>query len=80
MKKIFNKWFDRGNKNLCVISYKGDWDKPQFCIRTNGARRKNGDSCFDFFIQLFYLDINYTNFDLQGKCNGKSIRKQKKEK
>ncbi len=64
-------WWAKGTKNISLINYKEPWMKngnpPMWKIRTNGAKRKNGDSCFNLYIQLGYLVFNYTNFNLQGK-------------
>lgn len=70
MKKIFEIWFHKrgGKPTKCIslLSYRESWKgHPKFSIRDNGARRKNGDTCFDFTIQFIYLDFNYTNWDLQ---------------
>lgn len=65
---IFDKWWDNGNKNISLLNYRKTWKengiKPIFRIRTNGARKKNGDKCFDFFIYFGYLVFNYTHFNL----------------
>ena len=67
MKTKYEKWFGNGNKVISLRSYKGSWDKPDFWFHTNGAKRKNGDKCFDFNIHFFYLAFSYTNFNLQNQ-------------
>lgn len=71
MKVIFQKWWDKGSKQVSLISYKDSWSKNGtgmiWRIRTNGASKKNGDTCFDFYIEMGYLVFNYINFSLQGK-------------
>ena len=64
MKMIFEKWWDKGNKTIQLIYYKDSWYKPHFWIHENGARKKNGDKCFDFNINFFYWHFSYTNFNL----------------
>lgn len=68
---IFDKWWDNDNKNISLLNYRKPWKEngnpPMFRIRTNGAKKKNGDSCFDLFIHFGYLILIYTNFNLQGK-------------
>lgn len=68
-KNIFCIW--HGNKNWTLTNYKAPWNengvKPQFFIRTNGAKRRNGDTCFDLSIAFMWWIFNYTNFDLQGR-------------
>lgn len=70
-KKYLDIWFAKGTKHIGLINYKKPWkengNKPMWEIRTNGARKKNGDTCLDFFIHLGYLVFNYTNFELQGR-------------
>lgn len=66
MKLIFEKWFDHGTKYIGLHSYKDSWEKPQFWCHNNGAKKKNGDRCFDFNCHFFYLAFEYTNWDLQG--------------
>jgi hypothetical protein len=69
MKIIFQKWFNKNNKQISLISYKDSWSQNGtgriYRIRNNGAKRKNGDKCFDFYIECGYLVFNYTNFNLQ---------------
>ena len=69
-KTYFDKWWNHDLKHISLLDYTQPWkengNKPMFCIRTNGAKKKNGDTCFDFFIHFGYLIFNYTNFDLQG--------------
>lgn len=63
MKMLFEKWWNKNTKCVNLISYKDSWDKPHFLVHNNGAKRKNGDTCFD----LDYLHFSYTNWDLQKK-------------
>lgn len=69
MKKIFSKWWDFGNKNFQIVNYKKSWKEygivPKIRFRTNGARRKNGDNCFDAELVIGYTCFMYTNFNLQ---------------
>ena len=67
-KDYIDKWWDNDNKNFRIANYRESWKDqggPLFCIHTNGAKRKNGDTCFDFTIIIGYILINYTNFNLQ---------------
>ena len=45
MKKIFEKWWNNGNKVFEIINYKKEWKEvgnPTLLrFRTNGAKRKN---------------------------------------
>lgn len=70
MNKIFEKWWDKGNKCFSIINYKQSWkevgNKPRFTISTNGAKKRRGDRCLDVNIIIGYININYVNFDLQG--------------
>lgn len=70
-KKYIDFWWSKGTKNITLINYKKPWKEnnisPMFCIKTNGAKKKNGDTCLAFSIYLGYLIFNYTNFNLQGK-------------
>lgn len=69
-KEYIDFWYKNNKRHIGLISYRKVWknngNKPIYCIRTNGAKKKNGDTCFDFFIHIGYLVFNYTNFDLQG--------------
>ena len=71
MNKIFEKWFDNGNKVFQIINYKKDWkqngNKPIISFKTNGAKKNKGDKCLDINIWIGYTNINYTNYDLQNK-------------
>lgn len=67
MKILFEKWWNKNTKCINLISYKDAWDKPHFLIHNNGAKRKNGDTCFDFNVDLGYLHFSYTNWNLQKK-------------
>ena len=68
MKKIFDKWI--GSKNFSIINYKKSWkecgNKRLLNFHTNGASKKNGDSCLDISFTIGYTVFNYTNFALQG--------------
>ena len=70
-KKYIDFWWSKGTKNITLINYKKPWKEngnpPMFCIKTNGAKKRNGDTCLDFSIYLGYLIFNYTNFNLQRK-------------
>lgn len=77
MKKIFEIWIDKGNKVVSLIYY-NDWDKYDFWIHTNGAKRGNPKhSCFDLNIHFFKLSFSYTNFNYNRKyrdtLNNKTI-------
>lgn len=65
---IFQFWLCNTTKQISLINFKNSWSKNGtgriFRIRDNGGRRKNGDSCYDFFIEFGYLSFNYTNFAL----------------
>lgn len=67
MKILFEKWWNKNTKYINLISYKDAWNKSHFLIHSNGAKRKNGDTCFDFNVDLGYLHFSYTNWDLQKK-------------
>lgn len=74
MKKILEIWWKKGSKVFSIINYKRAWkrvgNKPRLDLYTNGAKRKNGDTCFDCNFIIGYTIISYTNFDLQrGKKN-----------
>lgn len=68
MKKIFEKWWDHGNKQFSIYNFKDIWKrhgiKPKFHIYDNGAKKKLGDRCYDLNIVIGYTIINYTNFNL----------------
>lgn len=67
-KDYIDKWWDNDDKNFRISNYKNSWKNqggPQFFFQTNGARRKNGDNCFDAKLVIGYIVINYTNFNLQ---------------
>ena len=70
-KVYFQKWWNNDTKQISLMNYKKPWkeygNKPMYCIRTNGAKKKNGDTCFDLHIHFGYLIFNYTNFNLQGR-------------
>ena len=70
-KTYFDIWWNQSSKNISILNYKDVWRKnkikPMLKVRTNGAKRKNGDGCFELFIYIGYMVINYTNFNLQGK-------------
>lgn len=65
MKKIFDKWWDKDTKNFSIINYKDSWNKPRIDFHHNGAKKKNGDKCFDASLIIGYTIFNYTNFNLQ---------------
>ena len=64
--QIFEKWWHKNNKVIC-LDYCKEWEKPMYKIYTNGAKRKNGDSCYDFHIHFGRFSFSYTNYDLQRK-------------
>jgi len=61
--EIFEIWWHKHSKVICLCYY--EWGEPDFWIHSNGAKRKNGDRCFDFNIHFGKLAFWYTNFDLQ---------------
>lgn len=67
MKEYINLSWDKGNKYFSIINYKKEWkknlNKPMFGIKTNGTRKKSKNTCFDFFIYLGYIVINYTDYN-----------------
>ena len=67
--KLFSHWHK--SKVWELINYKKAWKengiKPQFRIKTNGASKKKGDTCFSFTITFGYLLFNYINYNLQGR-------------
>ena len=69
MKTIFQKWWQNGNKQFCIINYKKGWkengNKPRIKFKWNGAR-KGIDSCFDATLIIGYTIFNYTNFNYNG--------------
>lgn len=73
MKKIFEKWWDKDHKVFGIYNFKKPWKKngvkPTIKAHNNGAKRKNGDTCFDCTLILGYIVISYTNFDLQRERN-----------
>ena len=73
MKIIFERWWKNGTKYFGILNYKKYWIKPQFSFRTNGAKKRKGDKCFDCTLTIGYTVITYTNFNLQGRrvSNGK---------
>ena len=70
MKKIFERWWDNGNKVFQITNYRNAWkevgNKPRLLLHSNGAKKKNGDKCLDISLIVGYTIINYTNFNLQG--------------
>lgn len=70
MKVIFERWWKKGTKYFGILNYKKSWkevgNKPRFSFHTNGAKRRNGDKCFDCSLTIGYTVITYTNFNLQG--------------
>lgn len=71
MKEIFEKWWARGTKVFSITNYKKAWkengNKPRLYLHHNGAKRKNGDTCFDISLIVGYTIFNYVNWDLQNK-------------
>lgn len=70
MKKIYEKWWENGNKVFQITNYKKSWKEvgnpPLLRFRTNGARKNKGDKCLDVHLEIGYTVFNYTNFNLQG--------------
>ena len=66
---IFEIWWKKNTKCFSIRNHRKEWkkagNKPMFCYRTNGAKRKNGDRCLDVHLHIGYTIFNYTNFDLQ---------------
>ena len=75
MKKIVEFWWQKGNKCFQITNYRKAWkengNKPRLCIHHNSAKRSKGDTCFDISLIIGYTVINYTNFNLQRRRNGK---------
>lgn len=67
---IIQKWWNKGNKQFSITYNRKSWKaqdiKPKYLVFTNGGKKKNGDTCFDFTIIIGYTIINYTNFNLGG--------------
>lgn len=70
MKMIYEKWWSNDTKVFQIADYSKSWKEvgnpPLFRFRTNGARKRKGDKCLDVFLEIGYIVINYTNFNLQG--------------
>ena len=70
MKEIFEKWWNNGTKVFWIANYKKSWkqigNKPRLCLHTNGAKKRNGDTCLDISLTIGYTVFNYTNYNLQG--------------
>lgn len=62
---FFEKWFGRHKSKHVYLAYYPSWEKPDFWIHENGARRRNGDNCFDFNLNFWRVHFSYTNFELQ---------------
>ena len=67
---LFQKWWDKGNKQFSIHCYYSSWSKNgtgmRWGYRTNGAKKSNPrDTCLDVYLELGYIVINYTNFALQ---------------
>ena len=73
MRKIIQLCWAKGTKCFYVINYKKAWKhigtKPKFLFHHNGAKRKNGDTCYDASLIIGYTIFSYTNFDLQREVN-----------
>ena len=71
MKKIYEKWWDNGNKGFQITNYKKSWKEvgnpPLFRFRTNGARKSTGDKCLAVHLEKGYTVFNYCNFNLSKK-------------
>lgn len=66
-KTYLERWWKNNTRYIGLHNYKVPWkeigQKPIWRIRTNGASRKNGDTCFDINIFLGYIVFNYTNWN-----------------
>ena len=73
MKEIIQLCWGKGTKYFNIINYRKAWkavgNKPRLLLHHNGAKRKNGDKCFDISLIIGYMVFNYTNFDLQREVN-----------
>ena len=71
MKKIIEFWWKNSTKVFQITNYRKAWkeygNKPRLFIHSNGAKRKNGDKCFDISLIIGYTILNYTNFDFVAK-------------
>ena len=69
LKVIYEKWWNN-TKVFQITNYKKSWKKignpPRFRFRTNGAKKRKGDTCLDVRLEIGYTVFNYTNFNLQG--------------
>ena len=70
--KLFQKWWDNESKQFSIHCYYSSWSKNgtgmHWGWRTNKAKKSNPkDTCLDVFLELGYIVINYTNFDLQNQ-------------
>ena len=69
MKIIVQLDWRKETKFFNIVNHRKEWkevgNKPRFCIHSNGAKRKNGDKCFDISLIIGYTVFSYTNFDLQ---------------
>ena len=57
------------------LQYCKKWERPHFAIYTNGGKRKNGDTCFDFNIHFWKFAFWYTNYDLQKRIKNRRVNK-----
>ena len=64
---IFEHLWKNDTRYIGLHNYKVPWKenglKPIWKIRTNGASRKNGDTCFVLIICLRYIVFDYTNYN-----------------
>jgi hypothetical protein len=69
---LFQWWNKNTDKQLSIRWMRPWWSKNGvgqiWRIRTNGANKKNKDTCLDVHIELGYLVINYTNFRYSDWC------------
>lgn len=69
MTEIVQVRWNNDTRYFSIVNHKKEWkecgNKPRILLHSNGARRKNGDKCFDVSLIIGYTIFNYTNFDLQ---------------
>ena len=69
---LFQKWWNNESKQLSISWYRKAWSENGtgmiWRFRTNGARKNNpADRCLDVYLELGYLVLNYTDFNLQNE-------------
>ena len=77
MKKLFEFWWDRGNKCLSLINYRKSWSEndidPKISYHTNGSVKGNvRDFCLDVTVTIGYLVFNYTDYRYNHQYRKKS--------